>query len=89
MWREEKAKNQKPELLPSVCTLDTVIRNSELVLMWFPFTGRDGKRATTAAAPGGQPKSPGIPTPASQERAGGRTVPPQAGGHGPTAAQWS
>lgn len=95
MWRKE-GKELKPKTFKAwtfsifLCILwITVIRNSYLVVTWFTFTGRHWKRTTTAAASGGQSKSPGVPTPAPKERAGGRTVPPQTGGYGPTTAQWS
>ncbi|XP_016071030.1 PREDICTED: GA-binding protein subunit beta-2 isoform X2 [Miniopterus natalensis] len=93
VWREERGKKEKPELLrpepfhPFVCSLDNLL--SELLPGGCPFTstGGHGERAPAAAAPGGQPQGAGVPAPAAEEGAGGRAVPPQAGGHGPAAAQ--
>lgn len=93
--REEKGKSQSRNLYgpsPSLsfCPL-CVIWDQEVLLggdmTRCTFTGRHGKRAPPAAAPGGQSASPGVPAPAAEEGAGGRAVPPQAGGHGPAAAQ--
>lgn len=94
--KEEKGRSQSRNLYglsPSLsfCLL-CVIWDQEVLpggdMTRCTFTGRHGQRATPAAAPGGQSESPGIPTPAAEEGAGGGAVPPQAGGHGAAAAQW-